>query len=58
MTPNEQLFDRLKEWHPKELEVFAAKLLVLAQPGYHGSKTIHYAAGCPRKVVDTVTRDI
>lgn len=52
------LLEKLKAWTPAELERFACKLLVLAQPGFHGSKTIHYADGKAKKLIDNVTRDL
>ena len=52
------LLEKLKEWPQSELERFAAKLLVISQPGFHGSKVIHYAAGEPKKLVDNVTREL
>jgi len=52
------VMEKLKAWTPAELERFACKLLVLAQPGFHGSKVIHYAAGEPKKLIDNVTRDL
>lgn len=58
MTPNEQLFDKLKEWHPKELEMFAAKLLVLARPSLHGNIQLHYAHGIIKKMVVSETKDM
>jgi hypothetical protein len=58
MSASDLLLIKLKEWPAGELESFAAKLLILAQPKFHGNKTIHYAGGYPKKIVDTVTRDI
>lgn len=57
-APQAELFAKLKAWPQAELERFACKLLVLAQPGFHGSKVIHYAAGEPKKLIDNVTRDL
>ena len=55
------LLAKLKEWPERELEKFAAQLLVLHHPGFHGSKVIHYANGRGMKLVDqpaAATREI
>jgi hypothetical protein len=55
------LLAKLKEWPQKDLEQLAAQLLVIHQPGFHGSKVIHYANGRGLKLVDQPainTRDI
>lgn len=54
----ETVMEKLKSWTPMEIERFAAKLLVLNREGFHGSLTIHFAAGIPRKVEEKMTRDI
>ena len=56
-----ELFAKLREWPIKDLERFAAKLLVIHDSTFHGSKVIHYASGEPKKVVDqpaAATREI
>ena len=53
-----EIMNQLRGLKPADVEKFACQLLVLAQPGFHGSKTIHYAAGQPMKLVDTMTKDI
>lgn len=54
----ETILIRLKEWPSDDLVKFACKLLILAQPGFHGNKTINYANGVAKKLVDNITRDI
>lgn len=58
MTAIDEVRKVLKNWTPQEVESFACKLLVLNQSTFHGSKTIHYANGTPKKMIDNVTRDI
>jgi hypothetical protein len=58
MTAADQIRQQMKSWTDQEVQSFAAKLLIVAQPGFHGSKQIHYADGKPMKLVDTVTRPI
>jgi hypothetical protein len=52
------LLEKLKEWPRQELERFACKLLLLNRPDFHGSLTFHVANGTPKKLVETVTKDI
>jgi len=52
------LIEKLKEWPQRERDQLAAALLILEQKGFHGSKTIHYADGRAKTIVDTVKRDL
>jgi len=58
MTAADHIRQQMKSWTAQELEAFAAKLLIVNQTNFHGSKTIHYASGVARKVEDKIVRDI
>lgn len=60
MTSTE-ILAAVKEWPETAIERFAAKLLVLKSPSFHGSKELHYASGTAKKIVDkpaACTREI
>ncbi len=58
MTATETILIRLKEWPQAELTRFACKLLILSNPKFHGSITLHYANGQPKKLIENVVNDI
>jgi hypothetical protein len=42
----------------KELVTLIAKLTALTKSGFHGSVTIHFANGCPKKVKTELSEDL
>lgn len=54
----DDLLSYFRAMPPDVREKYAAQLMVLDNPKFHGSKTIHYADGNAKKIVDTVTKDI
>lgn len=58
MTAADQIRQQMKSWTPQEIEAFAAKLLIMARPQFHGNIQIHYANGVSKKLVVSETRDL
>jgi hypothetical protein len=47
-----------KQLPEDQVDRLAAQLLVVHHPGFHGSKTIHYACGAPKKLLDNVSKEL
>lgn len=54
----DQIVEEVKKWQPRQIYKLAAQLLIVAQPKFHGSKTIHYADGNGKRIVDNVAVEI
>ena len=53
-----ELLMAAKSLSVEQADKLAAQILIIHHPKFHGTKTIHYADGTPKKLLDNVSRDL